>query len=142
MNTRAPFVETDIAGPNIDRVWHDQLCTQCGACWGVCPNSNIRIERGPDLDYVFRVKDISRCKACHLCAQVCPGIAVDINTIQNTLFPDEKVDPLLGVIKASYLSRARSETLVRQGASGGSVTALLEFGLSTGKISGGGQQKV
>jgi len=124
------------AFPNIDTVWRRHLCTECGACWGVCPKDNIRVDRARDRDYVFRVVDPARCGGCTLCAQVCSGIEVDFDALREAVFPGQEPDPWFGVVRESYLSRSTDPAAVRRGASGGTATTLLEFGLETGRIDG------
>ncbi|NQT87329.1 Coenzyme F420 hydrogenase/dehydrogenase, beta subunit C-terminal domain [bacterium] len=124
------------AFPNIDSVGRRHLCTECGACWGICPKSNIRIDRAKDRDYVFRVIDPAKCGACDLCARVCSGIEVDFDALRETVFPGQAPDPWFGVVRESYLSRSTDPDAVRRGASGGTATTLLEFGLETGRIDG------
>jgi coenzyme F420 hydrogenase subunit beta len=122
--------------PNIDRVHADHLCTECGACAGVCPKANLRIERAKDRDYVFRVIDPTRCGPCGLCVRVCPGLEVDFGGLYQALFPGQTPDPWFGCVQAAYLSRSTDPAAVRRGASGGTATTLLEFGLTTGRIDG------
>lgn len=121
---------------DIDAVWHEQLCTECGACAAVCPRENIRIERAPDLDYVFRVNDPERCGNCSLCLRVCPGDELDLAGLTATQFPGQTPDPWFGCVRATFLTRSTDPDTVRRGASGGTVTGLLEFGLESGMIDG------
>ena len=127
---------THTASPNIDKVWARHLCTECGACWGICPNDNIRVDRARNRDYVFRVDDPTRCGSCTLCATICPGLEVDFATFYGRLFPSQKPDPWFGCVRAAYLSRSTDPDAVRRGASGGTATTLLEFGLTTGRLDG------
>ncbi len=122
--------------PNIDQVWAQHLCTECGACWGICPKDNIRADRAKDRDYVFRVVDPTRCGGCRLCAAICPGTEVDFATLQEALFPGREPDPWFGCVRAAYLARSADPDAVRRGASGGTATTLLEFGLATGRLDG------
>lgn len=121
---------------NIDKVWARHLCTECGACWGICPKNNIRVDRARDRDYVFRVVDSSRCGRCTICADICPGIEVDFAVLQQQLGLGDQRDQWFGCVRANYLSRSTNPDAVRRGASGGTATTLLEFGFQTGRIDG------
>ena len=107
---------------NIDKVCRQHLCTQCGACWGVCPKANIRAGRTRDMDYTFRVIDRRRCGSCGLCARVCPGMEVDFASLQDSLFPDVEPDRWFGCFSGSSLTRSTDPKIVRQCSSGGTVT--------------------
>ena len=122
--------------PNIDRIWKDHLCTECGACYGVCPKKNIKVQRAGDRDYVFRVVDPSRCGQCDLCIKICPGFNVDFGWLHRTMFQDRVPDAWFGVVMDTLLTRATDTDAIRRGASGGTATTLLEFSLKTGRIDG------
>ncbi len=52
----------------------DDLCTDCGACVGVCPSEALRIER-PSMKVVL---DPDSCVACGECITACPVRAMKL----------------------------------------------------------------
>ncbi len=51
-------------------VFSAERCIACGDCAKACPNSAIKFDRGPRLNYQV-------CKSCFTCAEVCPGRALE-----------------------------------------------------------------
>jgi len=115
--------------PNIDIVDDKNLCTECGACWGVCPKSNIRMSENETGNFRFRVENPSRCSNCHLCIQVCPGMTVDFQQLHEDVFGVENrfahADDDIGCYEGLYLGHAEDSEVRHGGASGGVTTALL-----------------
>ena len=121
---------------NIDQIYENGLCTQCGACYGLCPKRNIAITRPGNKDYAFNVVNCELCKDCGICYKVCPGHAVDFDELNSSVFSKSSQNNLLGFFKQCYLTYATEETIRKTGASGGTVSALLTFALDSGMIDG------
>ena len=125
---------------NIDFVGKNHLCTECGACWGICPKGNIHwsIDHNGQLHY--RVTNHELCGACNLCISICPGIGVDFANMQKNIYgqpPDKKFTYNdIGPREEICLGRAVDKKLHRGGASGGVTTALLAYALEELKLDG------
>jgi len=125
---------------NIDIVDDKNLCTECGACWGVCPKANIKITEDKNGKLRFLVDQPSRCGHCHLCIQVCPGMMVDFRQLNHDLFQKENrfdhANNDIGHYRSLYFGHAVSDLVRHGGASGGVTTALLAKALITFDLDG------
>jgi coenzyme F420 hydrogenase subunit beta len=101
------------------------LCAGCGLCASICPTNALRIQRAPE-GILVPVLDATRCTECGKCVAVCGSNALAI--------PPDWEDIYRGEPIAGYLARATEPARVRQGQSGGAVSALASFLLSNGKI--------
>lgn len=53
-------------------VFHEDICIQCGMCFGVCPEDAI-----PVNDKYLRTNfNYDRCKGCGICSKACPVKAI------------------------------------------------------------------
>lgn len=105
------------------------LCTFCGTCVGICPNGALEI-------YGEKVIFKGHCSACGLCFKACPGIEVNFNALNNTVFQTEDVDRYIGYYTAICCAHAADNIIRENASSGGFVTALLCFLLEKGIIDG------
>lgn len=127
---------------NIDIVDDKSLCTECGACWGVCPKDNILISENENGKLRFRVDNSSSCGGCHICIQVCPGMTVDFTQLQNDVFQKEKKKQFvranddIGHYQNLYIGHAVDSNVRNGGASGGVTTALLAKALEEYELDG------
>ena len=55
--------------PETEVVWDKQSCIDCRLCWGVCPDSAIKLDQEGKMAGV----DPDACKKCGLCIGVCPS---------------------------------------------------------------------
>ena len=114
-----------------------KLCTGCGTCMGCCPTEalGMRLVRGGY--YVPYLMDPSKCIQCGRCVDVCPGIRWDTAKLHT-----EWLDRLqfqnddLGPYHSCYVGFAADPSVRKRGASGGTITAVLEHAFSTGIIDG------
>ncbi len=108
------------------------LCCQCGMCEAVCPHQRIVITR--DMNGNCWPAGPAECKDCSgICISVCPGRQISI--------PDKSDDApsyheLIGSYCKIYVVKASDREIQYHGSSGGAVTALLQYLLSSGKIDG------
>lgn len=119
----------DVAG--ILGIVRDGLCHRCGACIGVCPVETFGMnENGQPIQ-------VADCIHCNICVQSCSGLAVDYDKLGRALFGDgyRYGDPL-GIIRRAGIAHALEPEIRRAGASGGVVTQMLAWLLSTGLIKG------
>jgi len=56
--------------------YHEELCTQCGACVGFCPSEALTIEDRSDMKVIF-IAD--RCIGCEVCLTACPARALTVS---------------------------------------------------------------
>jgi len=79
-NYKASLVRLEELGVSVqclmERIkWHEDICTQCGACTAVCPSLALSIQR-PQMAIRF---DGEKCVACQMCIQACPVNAVTLD---------------------------------------------------------------
>ncbi|MCL2817630.1 MAG: 4Fe-4S binding protein [Clostridiales bacterium] len=54
--------------------WNKELCTQCGACTGVCPSGALSMKR-PEMNVEFAG---DKCVVCGMCIKACPVKAISL----------------------------------------------------------------
>jgi len=69
---------------NITEVKTTGLCTGCGTCAGICPNSAIKMVVNSKGVYVPQV-DNEKCDECRICLDACPGRSVDFKGEQGQI---------------------------------------------------------
>ena len=104
------------------------LCTNCGACQGLCPYWDSH--RGRTLCYYDCERADGRCQ------RFCPRMPTDLGALARKAFPGETILPELGPFRALYLARAADASLRAGAQHGGVVTALTELALREGLIDG------
>lgn len=55
-------------------IWHEDQCTQCGACASFCPTGSLAVER-ETMEVSF---DNDKCVVCGMCLDCCPTRAVEL----------------------------------------------------------------
>jgi coenzyme F420 hydrogenase subunit beta len=108
------------------------LCTGCGICYAVCPETVIEIDAFKNKgEPMFNDK----CIQCNLCLQCCPG--EDSFWSDNFKSDDsylKKECYYMGPVKKIYLSHSADVEERNRGASGGSVSAICRFLLDSGIV--------
>ena len=109
-----------------ERVLHNDLCTGCGACVGLCPyqasyNDNTVILHHCDMK-------AGRCYA------FCPRTPTDLETLRKTSFDEADLTSEIGAVKGFYITRATDEQTRKNAQHGGTVTALIALALEEGII--------
>lgn len=108
------------------------LCTRCGTCIGVCPQSALSC----DNDLFPRV-DPSKCNLCGKCRQSCPGAEVSFRKLspetQRNLSFSTGFD---GVVLNTYVGYSNALPMRQNGSSGGVGTALMWSLLDSGEVDG------
>ncbi len=91
-------------------------CSNCGACYNICPKDAIAVEK-KELFYSVEVKN-EVCINCGMCVRVCPVNSQE-NT-QNTI--------------TAYAAYNRDQEIVKKSSSGGVFTAIAKKILSEGGV--------
>lgn len=98
------------------------LCTSCGMCVGVCPTDAVTMQLNQFNQFV-PLFDEELCVGCNYCVESCPGI--DIRNDHKDIGDYHKI----------YLAWANDSKYRTNGSSGGVVSALSSWLLSTGYVS-------
>lgn len=105
--------------PTIQIVSENYLCSACGACNAVCPNSAIEFACTSIGRKYARIKS-DKCVDCGLCYKVCPSANIHHHA-------DEMSDPLIGIIRSVYVGRASDETFFKNAQSGGACMSIISY---------------
>ena len=108
------------------KVVKTDLCTNCGACQGMCPYWR-SYEGRTFVDYECDRKE-GRCK------YFCPRMPADVDGLLKQFFDEGDIVPQLGAVKELYLTRAADPEIRAKAQHGGTVTALVELALQEGLI--------
>ena len=108
------------------KVVKTNLCTNCGACQGMCPYWR-SYEGRTFVDYECDRAE-GRCK------YFCPRMPADLKALMGKFFDEKDIIPEIGPIKGLYLTRAADPEIRAKAQHGGTVTALVELALAEGFI--------
>ena len=104
------------------------ICTNCGACQGMCPYWK-SFEGRTFVDY-----DCDRAEG--RCKYFCPRMPADLDALREKLYGKDGCEfiPELGPFRALYLTRAADPEIRKNAQHGGTMTALVELALKEGLI--------
>lgn len=110
------------------KVVKTELCTNCGACQGMCPYWK-SCEGRTFVDYDCDRKE-GRCK------YFCPRMPTDLEALREKFFGNEDCEMTseIGPFRKLYLTRAADESIRAGAQHGGTVTALVQLALKEGFI--------
>ncbi len=112
---------------NISVVSDNQLCTGCGACAGICGRNAVEMIEN-EAGFLLAKVDFGKCVDCGLCKKVCPSNPEN----QQISVPES----FFGNYICAYVGYATCKDVRQNSQSGGVVTALLQYLISTGEIEG------
>jgi len=120
---------------NVQRVYDDGLCMQCGTCEGICPSGSVALTWDLRVGYRLRV-DEKACADCGRCHDACPGLGLDFSAgawwrERNEGAPFED---FLGPWRRLAFGWASDPEVRHLGASGGVATVLIQAALETGLV--------
>ena len=120
---------------NVQHVYDDGLCMQCGTCEGVCPTGAVTLTWDLRVGYRLQV-DVEACTDCGRCHEACPGPGLDFSPgawwrERNEGAPTED---FLGPWRRLAFGWASDPATRHAGASGGVATALMQAALETGTV--------
>lgn len=125
--------------PNINHTIQNDLCTGCGVCEAICPQTAIKtvIKNGRFLPKI----DDTLCnnnRGCHRCFDVCPGVGVNLISLAEDNFNDDGVleDKMAGRFLRCYTGYSSDFEVRYHSASGGMVSQFLIWLLDKKYIDG------
>ncbi len=118
------------------------LCTGCAACVMACPRDvldyrvadyhPVQIGDGMGVDECFHGD-----RGCDICTKACPPFRAWETELDNALFGRTRTAAeVYGVARSALLVRATDAHVQQAGQDGGLVSAMLIWGLETGRIDG------
>jgi len=119
----------------IEEIVEERLCSGCGTCSGICPNSAIKMVINKKGAYIPELVN-DKCNKCGICFNSCPGKYFDFDNSNFGIFGKKPEDVLLGNFINCYLAHATDREIRYNSASGGLVTSLLIYALKKGIIDG------
>jgi len=118
----------------IEETLNAGLCSGCGTCFSLCPESAIYMSKTKDV-YIPTL-DKKKCNQCGICFEVCPGHSVNFKKLNSMIFGKKHQDVLMGNYINCYVGHATDPNIRYNSASGGLITALLIFAIEEGIIDG------
>jgi len=118
----------------IEKIVDEGLCTGCGTCSGICPNSALYMVINSTGIYIPKLIN-DKCSKCGICFNSCPGKNFDFNNFNLRIFGKKPENILLGNFINCYLAHSTNHEIRYNSASGGLVTSLLIYALEKGIIS-------
>lgn len=118
------------------------LCTGCAACVMACPRDvldytsgdyhPVQIGAGMATDECFHGD-----RGCDICTRACPRFRTWESELDEALFGrSRRPEEVAGITRSQLLIRARDTEVFTAGQDGGLVSAMLIWGLETGRIDG------
>ncbi len=119
------------------------LCTGCAACVMACPRDVLEYDHSEtyhpfNVELTTAADDCSHGqRGCDICTRACPRFrAWEIESDEALFGRRRHRDELFGIYDGIYLVRATEPEVLERGQDGGLVSALLIWGLETGRIEG------
>src|SRR6266508_6525331 len=119
------------------------LCTGCAACVMACPRDVLDYDHSESY-HPFNVElstPLDDCvhgqRGCDICTRACPRFrAWEVESDQALFGRSRRPDEVFGIHRGVHLVRAADPAVLEAGQDGGLVSALLIWGLESGRIEG------
>lgn len=108
------------------------LCTGCGTCVAMCPNTALKIAEDINKGVNIPTIDETICAECGLCLKLCPRFAFDLCKQSEA----KMNNPLIGNYINTYKGHSTDIHIRFNSSSGGLVTQLLIYALEKRLITG------
>jgi coenzyme F420 hydrogenase subunit beta len=139
INRRYKFLNEEEIGfkieKNINFVVHNTLCHGCGTCEAVCPEDAVTMRYSKDQGIYLPSVEESKCNYCSLCVEACSGFELDL-TDRPWTDDDIELHPLVGPHVDIYRAYSNNAERRERAASGGVVTEIVDYLISSGKVDG------
>ena len=117
------------------------LCTGCAACVMACPSDVLGYNDAYEPIQIGEGMGVDQCvigdRGCDICTRACPRFRLWEHDSDLALFErDRRPDEVYGIFRDLLLVRASDQAVQETGQDGGLVSALLIWGLETGRIDG------
>src|SRR6266542_2504332 len=131
--------------------WHElyhevvetNLCTGCAACVMACPRDVLEYDHSQtyhpfNVELSTAADDCSHGqRGCDICTRACPRFRDwEVESDQALFGRPRETEEVCGIERGVYLVRAADPEVLERGQDGGLVSALLIWGLETGRIEG------
>ncbi|MGE5533871.1 MAG: Coenzyme F420 hydrogenase/dehydrogenase, beta subunit C-terminal domain, partial [Bacillota bacterium] len=120
----------------IQEIVKANLCTACGTCAGICPQSAIDLvvdnKRGIYVPKIYP----NKCSLCGTCIACCPGGSLNVDHLNLEIFGVQPDNVLVGNHANCYTGHSTSHEIRYSSSSGGLITELLIFALKNKLIDG------
>jgi len=125
-----------LRGKTVENVPASGLCTGCGTCAGICSVGAIEMRLDDGGNEIRPCVRADECTGCGQCLEVCPGTDVNFEQLNQDTFGAQPKDPLIGVVRATWVAHSTDEALRWRASSGGAATELCAFALDEKLIDG------
>ena len=121
---------------NVNSIVTDDLCLSCGFCEPTCPNNAISIIFDSERGYHIPKINEKKCDDSGLCYKVCPGVEVNFNELNSNRKCDIPEYHHLGNVISTSILFANNLEIRKKAASGGFITALINYLFDSNQIDG------
>jgi coenzyme F420 hydrogenase subunit beta len=118
-----------VFGSLVAEVINKGLCMYCGTCIASCP-VNVLFHSDEEKPVIKGI-----CVLCELCYYSCPRVEFSVYEAERKVFGRARtVDERLGVVRKSYMAKAKDEAVLKVCQDGGVATALTIHALESGFV--------
>lgn len=108
---------------NINIISDNYLCSNCGACYSICPKDAVEF-KSTNIGRLYATTN-DKCISCGLCMKVCPSFKIK---------PAPTIEDILGCTSELYTGVCLDQKLYTNGQSGGLCATTLKYLFETNKI--------